>query len=261
MNTSDVIALILSELCSSESRRVHHYVDLHKHVAAALDAGTPTVSVRKCLSAVMERASRNRAWCTLCDPIWVFSLIKNLYMQSSQLFNGINVVLFRESPSKKCMRVSVAAWASGIPARPPPIVDVIQMALINSTQSLILDFDCTSFEERVKTPIIEVANMKFGEDDEVTTDGARLLCPLPVVRYTDHVGEKYDQTEMMYKDSMNMESLLTCTCTLRLGVTYEKGVTLGNVTMSHRTRERPAECLASLSHSTMIGLPRAALEN
>ncbi|GBP79577.1 hypothetical protein EVAR_64248_1 [Eumeta japonica] len=42
---------------------------------------------------------------------------------------------------------------------------------------------------------------------------------------------------------------------LRLGVTYEKGVTLGNVTMSHRTRERPAECLASLSHSTMIGLP------
>ncbi|GBP00291.1 hypothetical protein EVAR_890_1 [Eumeta japonica] len=48
---------------------------------------------------------------------------------------------------------------------------------------------------------------------------------------------------------------------LRLGVTYEKGVTLGNVTMSHRTRERPAECLASLSHSTMIGLPRAALEN
>ncbi|GBP75147.1 hypothetical protein EVAR_42390_1 [Eumeta japonica] len=47
---------------------------------------------------------------------------------------------------------------------------------------------------------------------------------------------------------------------LRLGVTYEKSVTLGNVTMSHRTRERPAECLASLSHSTMIGLPRA-LEN
>ncbi|GBP51205.1 hypothetical protein EVAR_85416_1 [Eumeta japonica] len=42
-----------------------------------------------------------------------------------------------------------------------------------------------------------------------------------------------------------------------------KNVTLGNVTMSHRTRERPAECLASLSHSTMIGLPRAraALEN
>ncbi|GBP56982.1 hypothetical protein EVAR_88611_1 [Eumeta japonica] len=39
---------------------------------------------------------------------------------------------------------------------------------------------------------------------------------------------------------------------LRLGVTL-KSVTLGNVTMSHRTRERPAECLASLSHSTMIG--------
>ncbi|GBP00752.1 hypothetical protein EVAR_76976_1 [Eumeta japonica] len=32
---------------------------------------------------------------------------------------------------------------------------------------------------------------------------------------------------------------------LRLGVTYEKGVTLGNVTMSHRTRERPAECRVS----------------
>ncbi|GBO99534.1 hypothetical protein EVAR_73405_1, partial [Eumeta japonica] len=38
-----------------------------------------------------------------------------------------------------------------------------------------------------------------------------------------------------------------------------ESVTLGNVTMSHRTRERPAECLASLSHSTMIGL--RALEN
>ncbi|GBP50671.1 hypothetical protein EVAR_34179_1 [Eumeta japonica] len=50
---------------------------------------------------------------------------------------------------------------------------------------------------------------------------------------------------------------LVDTVRLRLGVTYEKGVTLGNVTMSHRTRERPAECLASLSHSTMIGLPRA----
>ncbi|GBP84618.1 hypothetical protein EVAR_55322_1 [Eumeta japonica] len=52
-------------------------------------------------------------------------------------------------------------------------------------------------------------------------------------------------------------SVKTYLCRLRLGVTYEKGVTLGNVTMSHRTRERPAECLASLSHSTMIGLPRA----
>ncbi|GBP27496.1 hypothetical protein EVAR_14317_1 [Eumeta japonica] len=53
------------------------------------------------------------------------------------------------------------------------------------------------------------------------------------------------------------KSLYDVSHTLRLGVTYEKGVTLGNVTMSHRTRERPAECLASLSHSTMIGLPRA----
>ncbi|GBP03840.1 hypothetical protein EVAR_45460_1 [Eumeta japonica] len=38
-----------------------------------------------------------------------------------------------------------------------------------------------------------------------------------------------------------------------------KSVTLGNVTMSHRTRERPPNALR-LSHSTMIGL-RAALEN
>ncbi|GBP96632.1 hypothetical protein EVAR_28651_1 [Eumeta japonica] len=45
---------------------------------------------------------------------------------------------------------------------------------------------------------------------------------------------------------------------LRLGVTL-KSVTLGNVTMSHRTRE---VCRMPLSlHSTMIGLPRAALEN
>ncbi|GBP46147.1 hypothetical protein EVAR_26592_1 [Eumeta japonica] len=43
---------------------------------------------------------------------------------------------------------------------------------------------------------------------------------------------------------------------LRLGVTL-KSVTLGNVTMSHR-RERPAEW--SLSHSTMIGLPRSTRE-
>ncbi|GBP74775.1 hypothetical protein EVAR_98160_1 [Eumeta japonica] len=34
-----------------------------------------------------------------------------------------------------------------------------------------------------------------------------------------------------------------------------KSVTLGNVTMSHRTRE--ARRMPSLSHSTMIGLPRA----
>ncbi|GBP76156.1 hypothetical protein EVAR_56028_1 [Eumeta japonica] len=62
-----------------------------------------------------------------------------------------------------------------------------------------------------------------------------------------------------HKDSTrNKEQLAMCKIhRLRLGVTYEKGVTLGNVTMSHRTRERPAECLASLSHSTMIGLPRA----
>ncbi|GBP01504.1 hypothetical protein EVAR_97729_1 [Eumeta japonica] len=39
------------------------------------------------------------------------------------------------------------------------------------------------------------------------------------------------------------------------GVTLKK-CTLGNVTMSHQT-ERPASMLASLSHSTMIGLPRA----
>ncbi|GBP23555.1 hypothetical protein EVAR_12838_1 [Eumeta japonica] len=43
-------------------------------------------------------------------------------------------------------------------------------------------------------------------------------------------------------------------CRLRLGVTYEKGVTLGNVTMSHRTRESPPPCRL---HSTMIGLSRA----
>ncbi|GBP95696.1 Heparan-alpha-glucosaminide N-acetyltransferase [Eumeta japonica] len=49
-----------------------------------------------------------------------------------------------------------------------------------------------------------------------------------------------------YIDSCGWESLM-------------KNVTLGNVTMSHQTGEEPAECLASLSHSTMIGL-RAALE-
>ncbi|GBP19638.1 hypothetical protein EVAR_75610_1 [Eumeta japonica] len=37
-----------------------------------------------------------------------------------------------------------------------------------------------------------------------------------------------------------------------------KSVTLGNVTMSHRTRGPPNAL--RLSHSTMIGLPRAALE-
>ncbi|GBP81717.1 hypothetical protein EVAR_59656_1 [Eumeta japonica] len=44
------------------------------------------------------------------------------------------------------------------------------------------------------------------------------------------------------------------TMRLRLGVTL-KSVTLGNVTMSTETRE-PADALR-LSHSTMIGLPRA----
>ncbi|GBP20360.1 hypothetical protein EVAR_10625_1 [Eumeta japonica] len=45
---------------------------------------------------------------------------------------------------------------------------------------------------------------------------------------------------------------------LRLGVTYEN-VTLGNNDESPNERGPPG--LASLSHSTMIGLPRAALEN
>ncbi|GBP19125.1 hypothetical protein EVAR_83438_1 [Eumeta japonica] len=40
---------------------------------------------------------------------------------------------------------------------------------------------------------------------------------------------------------------------------YEN-VTLGNVTMSHRTRERPAECLASLPLNYDRSA-RAALEN
>ncbi|GBP48759.1 hypothetical protein EVAR_32779_1 [Eumeta japonica] len=70
--------------------------------------------------------------------------------------------------------------------------------------------------------------------------------PSPVV-----VGLEHSSTESEVLRKASSRSLL------RLGVTYEKGVTLGNVTMSHRTRERPAECLASLSHSTMIGLPRA----
>ncbi|GBP69320.1 hypothetical protein EVAR_49607_1 [Eumeta japonica] len=76
-------------------------------------------------------------------------------------------------------------------------------------------------------------------------------------------GQLFDEKDtpfFLYSELESLE-LRNIKSTLRLGVTYEKGVTLGNVTMSHRTRERPAECLASLSHSTMIGLPRAALEN
>ncbi|GBP39496.1 hypothetical protein EVAR_32428_1 [Eumeta japonica] len=60
----------------------------------------------------------------------------------------------------------------------------------------------------------------------------------------------------------NKETYQLIRPSLSIGCGWEslmKSVTLGNVTMSHRTRE-PAECLASL-HSTMIGLPRAALEN
>ncbi|GBO99220.1 hypothetical protein EVAR_69363_1 [Eumeta japonica] len=48
------------------------------------------------------------------------------------------------------------------------------------------------------------------------------------------------------------EGKLELVLRLRLGVTL-KSVTLGNVTMSHRTREEPPNAL-SLSHSTMIGL-------
>ncbi|GBP35354.1 hypothetical protein EVAR_20727_1 [Eumeta japonica] len=56
----------------------------------------------------------------------------------------------------------------------------------------------------------------------------------------------------MARDKKKIQSRASCAWESLM-----KNVTLGNVTMSHRTRERPAECLASLSHSTMIGLPRA----
>ncbi|GBP04264.1 hypothetical protein EVAR_73414_1 [Eumeta japonica] len=59
---------------------------------------------------------------------------------------------------------------------------------------------------------------------------------------------------LLFKNVVIAENLRTG---LRLGVTL-KSVTLGNVTMSHRTREARR---MRLSHSTMIGLPRAALEN
>ncbi|GBP29830.1 hypothetical protein EVAR_94670_1 [Eumeta japonica] len=82
-----------------------------------------------------------------------------------------------------------------------------------------------------------------------------------------HQSEKEDHIEVdPAYESVSEEGLFFDTISTsrsrRSGCGWEslmKSVTLGNVTMSHR--ERPAECLASLSHSTMIGLPRAALEN
>ncbi|GBP60297.1 hypothetical protein EVAR_91581_1 [Eumeta japonica] len=53
-------------------------------------------------------------------------------------------------------------------------------------------------------------------------------------------------------DDDRQQSVTRAVQAVAAGVTYECNA--GNVTMSHRTRERPAECLASLSHSTMIGL-------
>ncbi|GBP59268.1 hypothetical protein EVAR_103224_1 [Eumeta japonica] len=55
------------------------------------------------------------------------------------------------------------------------------------------------------------------------------------------IGERFRLCE----SSANRVFITSNPLRLRLGVTM-KSVTLGNVTMSHRTRERPAECLASL---------------
>ncbi|GBP16199.1 hypothetical protein EVAR_9911_1 [Eumeta japonica] len=62
------------------------------------------------------------------------------------------------------------------------------------------------------------------------------------------------------ESALDVNSLPSNQPTVAAGSHFEKGVTLGNVTMSHRTRE--ARRMLRLSHSTMIGLPRAsALEN
>ncbi|GBP82753.1 Lysine-specific histone demethylase 1A, partial [Eumeta japonica] len=111
----------------------------------------------------------------------------------------------------------------------------------------ILDWHFANLEFANATPLANLSLKHWDQDDDFEFTGNHLT------------GAKHraPMSAHMYSlISVNVSSIYGG-LPLRLGVTYEKGVTLGNVTMSHRTRERPAECLASLSHSTMIGLPRA----
>ncbi|GBP71431.1 hypothetical protein EVAR_88589_1 [Eumeta japonica] len=87
---------------------------------------------------------------------------------------------------------------------------------------------------------------------------SRSCSRFPIIISDTNVGLVFDADPTFYYDpgrsSSNSSFATLCPIPLRLGVTL-KSVTLGNVTMSHRTRGPPNAL--RLSHSTMIGLPRA----
>ncbi|GBP53974.1 hypothetical protein EVAR_36857_1 [Eumeta japonica] len=114
--------------------------------------------------------------------------------------------------------------------------------------------------QRISSPLSPVSRAPLYTNFQ-SDDFAKFLIELPTAiasrKRTGGARHRISEMHLLRLSVFLCPTLDVIRVKLRLGVTYEKGVTLGNVTMSHRTRERPAECLASLSHSTMIGLPRA----
>ncbi|GBP19045.1 hypothetical protein EVAR_78515_1 [Eumeta japonica] len=98
-----------------------------------------------------------------------------------------------------------------------------------------------AYDNPLLRPIVELA--RFGRRSHV-----QYRCRSRAFDFDSSPAFKTDSTASLSSD-LNEEEGKCCGWESLM-----KNVTLGNVTMSHRTRERFAECLASLSHSTMIGL-------
>ncbi|GBP87111.1 hypothetical protein EVAR_59768_1 [Eumeta japonica] len=103
------------------------------------------------------------------------------------------------------------------------------------------------------------ARARAAEDGEGTGGCVRPLSLFYSDASADGVEERSLVPRSRSHARLRRNATMSHAFSLRLGVTYEN-VTLGNVTMSHRTREARRMPCVSL-HSTMIGLPRAALEN
>ncbi|GBP44834.1 Protein tipE [Eumeta japonica] len=140
-------------------------------------------------------------------------------------------------------------------SRVDPGLVITDLDMWQNTLNLIYNTD----EESEQAPLQDDAEaMATGDEEKPTTPGSDTFREnlagfghqLKIALANEKSKDDFESNSPAISNSASLSGL-------RLGVTYEKGVTLGNVTMSHRTRERPAECLASLSHSTMIGLPRA----
>ncbi|GBP68063.1 hypothetical protein EVAR_45348_1 [Eumeta japonica] len=106
-------------------------------------------------------------------------------------------------------------------SRPPTTIDPVTMTALNISNN------------RAKEHIQEVLDKWTQIDDEIW---AKVI----VFERNRRVAKAYARAPVL---TINGSDDGFDGMRLRLGVTYEKGVTLGNVTMSHRTRESPPNAL------------------